>query len=93
MALVGSEMKSKFQSRIHSGLARVFGSDVAAGQGYPGIADPFWAKMADAISDIAMDVVNEIQQNAEVVPGQQVTGVDSVSGPVTAATASPGKIL
>lgn len=78
-------MKSKFQDRIHTGLTRVFGSDAAAGTGYPGIADPFWAKLADAISDIAMDVVNEIQQNAEVVPGQSTSD--------GATTTSPGKII
>lgn len=91
MPLQGPEMKQKFQTRIHSGLARVFGSDAAAGAGYPAIADPFWTKLADAISDIAMDVVNEIQQNAEVMPGQAVV---TAGGPSSQAgtTVSPGKI-
>lgn len=94
MPLVGAEMKSKFKSTIHDGLKRVFSSAVSAGDGYPPIADAQWELLADAISDIAMDIVNEIQQNAEVVPGQQVVGVGGgVPGPVTGATVSPGKIL
>jgi len=92
MPLVAPEMKAKFQSRIHAGLTRVFGSDVSAGQGYPPIADPFWAKLADAISDIAMDVVDEIQQNAQVVPGQQVLTNGSPTTH-TGNTISPGKII
>jgi hypothetical protein len=92
MPLVGPEMKAKFQSRIHAGLSRVFSPDVGQGTNYPPIADPMWAKLADAISDIAMDIVDEIQQNAQVVPGQQVI---TNGGPTTQAgqTVSPGKII
>jgi hypothetical protein len=87
-------MKAKFQTTIHSGLTRVFASDASQASGYPGVADPFWAKLADAISDIAMDIVTEMQTNAQVVPGQQVVGTGGgVPGPVTGATVSPGKIL
>lgn len=92
MPLVGPEMKAKFQSTIHSGLKRVFSSASAGGTGYDPISDAQWAKMADAISDIAVDIVNEIQQNAQVVPGQQVVTNGS---PSTQAgqTVSPGKIV
>jgi len=86
-------MKAKFQSRIHDGLRRVFSADVSAGTGYEPIADAQWAKMADAISDLAIDLVNEIQQNAEVLPGIQVTTTDSNGDSGTGATISPGKIL
>lgn len=95
MPLVAPEMKARFQSRIHAGLARVFSPDVAQGKGYPPIADPFWAKLADAISDIAMDVVDEIHQNADVVPGQQVLipATNAPGAPSAGQTISPGKIV
>ena len=80
MALVSSEMKAKFQSRIHAGLSRVFSAEVAQGKGYPPIVDPYWERLADAISDIAMDIVQEIHDNAQVIPGQQVL-VPATSGP------------
>jgi len=81
MPLVASEMKAKFQTRIHAGLARVFSSD------HDSQVDAQWMKMADAISDIALDLVMEIQTNAEVVPGQAVA---TSGGP--GATVAPGKI-
>lgn len=85
-------MKALMQARIHAGLSRVLTPTVSDGKNYPPIADEFWAKLADAISDIAMDIVNEIHQNAQVVPGQQVT---TNGGPTTQSgqTISPGKIL
>lgn len=92
MPLVAAAMKAKMQTRIHQGLKRTFSPAVNQGKDYSGIAEEFWEKLADAISDIAMDVVSEIQQNAEVVPGQQVT---TQGGPTNQAgqTVSPGKIL
>jgi hypothetical protein len=91
MPLVASEMKAKFQSRIYSGLQRVFGSEISEGTDYPPEAQKQWRMMADAISDIAMDVVNEITQNAQVNPGQQVV---TNGGPSTqtGSTMSPGTI-
>jgi len=95
MALNSSEMKARFQSRIHAGLQRVYNSYVAQGKNYPPIADQMWALLADAISDIAMDVVDEIQQNAEVVPGQSVLipATSQPGAPSTGDTVSPGKII
>jgi hypothetical protein len=92
MALVGPEMKAKLESRIHEGLKRVFSSEVSGGTGYSAVADAQWAKMADAISDIALDIVNEIQQNAEVVPGIAVATTGSASAQA-GATVAPGKII
>lgn len=85
-------MKQKLESRIYAGLARVFGPEVGQGTNYPPEAQRQWHMIADAISDIAMDIVTEIQSNAEVVPGQQVV---TNGGPSTqtGATVSPGKIL
>ncbi len=72
MALNSNEMKSRFEATIYAGLVRVFSSDVAQGQGYPPIAEQAWHQLADALSDIAMDIVNEIQENAQVQVGIQV---------------------
>lgn len=93
MPLVASEMKAKFRKTIKDGLKRVYASDVAKGKGYPPVAEESWDKMADAISDIAKDIVMEITTNAIVVPGQAVVGVGGgVPGPVSGTTVSPGMI-
>jgi hypothetical protein len=87
-------MKAKFQSRIEAGLQRVFSQAASQGQGYSSIAQQQWMMLADAISDIAMDVVIELTTNAEVVAGQSVVGVGGgIPGPVTGTTVSPGKII
>lgn len=85
MPLQAAEMKAKFESRIHDGLKRVFSSDTDSQ------ADAQWAKIADAISDIAMDIVTEITTNATVVPGQQVVTAGSPTAQ-TGTTVSPGQI-
>jgi len=92
MPLVASEIKAKFRSRIHSGLKRVFLESASMGTNYPPVSDEFWEKLSDAISDIAMDLVEEIQTKAEVVPGIQVMTTDSAGDSGTGATISPGKI-
>ena len=92
MPLNSAEMKNRFKNTIYNGLKRVFAADVAKGKGYSAIADAQWMKMADAISDIGMDIVNEIQTKAQVVPGQQVVTAGSPSAQ-TGVTVSSGKIL
>jgi hypothetical protein len=67
MALSGSRLKAAMQQRIYEGLVRVFSADVQAGAGYPPIANEAWMELADAISDSAYSIVDEIQANAEVV--------------------------
>jgi predicted nucleic acid-binding Zn ribbon protein len=91
MPLVAQEMKAKFQSRIYDGLQRVFGSEAAQGQNYSPEAQKQWQMMADAISDIAMDIVTELTTNAQVLPGQQVLTNGSPSTQ-TGATITPGQI-
>jgi len=94
MPLIAPAIKAKFKDTIHSGLKREFSAAAGKGDGFPPVADEFWMKLADAISDIAMDLVTEMTTNAMVVPGQQVVGVGGgVPGPVTGSTVSPGKIL
>lgn len=94
MPLQGPVLKQLMQQRIYQGLKRVFEADTSQGTNYDPVADAHWMKMADAISDAAMDIVSEIQGSAQVVPGQQVVGVGGgVPGPVTGATVSPGTII
>ena len=90
--LNGPEMKARFQSRIQAGLSRVFSAEMSHGKGYPPIAQEQWALLADALSDIAMDIVNEIQTKAEVQVGIQV---ETSGGPANQSgqTISLGKIL
>jgi hypothetical protein len=49
-------------------------------------------KLANAISDIAMDIVEELTTNAQVVPGQKVITNGSPSTQ-TGSTVSPGRII
>lgn len=88
--LVGTAIKAKYKQRIYDGLKREFGN-IKAIPGYGDIADQYWLKLADAISDIAIDLVNEIHSNAEVVEG---IPVDTNGTPThhTGVTIAPGKI-
>jgi hypothetical protein len=85
MPLVANEIKAKFQTRIYAGLQRVFASDTDSQ------VNAQWMKMADAISDIALDLFVELTVNAEVVPGIAVTTAGTAVAQ-TGATTSPGKI-
>lgn len=94
MPLIAASIKSKFKDRIFQSLKREFSPDYSKGEGYSPVAEEMLLKLANAISDIAMDLVDEIQQNAQVVPGQTVVGTGGgVPGPMTGSTVSPGKIL
>lgn len=93
MPLIGSAIKSKFKQSIYNGLKREFGAAAAKGDGYDSTADEFWQKLAEAVSDIALDMVEEITTNAMVMPGQTIVGVGGgVPGPVNGSTVSPGQI-
>jgi hypothetical protein len=91
MALSGSVMKSAFQSTIYAGLKRVFASEVAQASDYTSVAEAQWEKLADALSDIAVDIVTQIQTDAEVAPGIAVSTTGSASAQ-TGTTTAPGKI-
>ncbi len=90
MPLVAPAMKAKFKKSIEAGLAKNF-PEVAGTAEYGGVSKEMWTKIADAISDIAMDIVEEITTNAEVVAG---IAVATTGGPAaqTGATIAPGKI-
>lgn len=88
MAMKPNDLKEKFKQTIINGLKAQFGGSIPQG----GDAQENWAKMAEAISGIAADIVAEITSNAEVVPGVTVSTVGSPmaqTGPTTA----PGKIM
>ncbi len=91
MALVASKIKAKYKQRIYNGLKREFSQYTSPREGFPPIADEVWMKLADAISDVAIDLVEEIHTNAEVIPGILV---DTTGTPAhhTGKTVSPGKI-
>lgn len=83
MALDRASLRQKYVKSIYNGLKREFG-EVQSVPGYGPVADSYWHKLAEAIADIAFDIVDDIQQKAEVQPGIQTS-----TGP----TISTGKIL
>lgn len=95
MPLVAPAIKAKFKDRIFQGLKREFAPYYNKGEGYPPLAEDTLLKLANAISDIAMDIVDEVQQNAQVVPGQQVMipATASPGAPSPGSVVSPGKII
>lgn len=87
MPMQPAALKSKMKETIYNGLKKQFNSDVAKGINYPPEAEAMWQKLAEAISDVAADIIMEIQQNAEVLPG-----IPTVGGPAAQVTVAPGKI-
>jgi len=84
----GSALQAKLEKNIFSGLKKEFAS-VAAPHGFDGDAAKFWEKLSKAIAPIAVDIVEHIQQNAQVLPGIPLIG-GAIPGP--GATTGPGKI-
>lgn len=92
MALNSNEMKSKFKQTILTGLRREF-----TGKWTPSDAEESWTKLANAISDIAADIVQEIVSKAEVIAGIPVDTKGIANSPglpekETGATTATGKI-
>ncbi len=88
MPLEASSMKAKFKDRIFQSLKREFQSEISKGTGFQPEAEKMLLKIASAVSDIAMDIVQELQTNAQVAPGQAVV---TSMGP--GSTVSPGRII
>ena len=87
-------LKAKMKTSVYNGLKTQFSSAAGKGSGYSAIADENWNKIAEAVSEIAKDIVMEIMTNASVLPGQAVVGVGGgIPGPMTGSTTSPGKIV
>ncbi len=96
MPLIVPAIESKLKAAILGNLKEVYSPDIAKGKDYQQVADPQLEKLANAIAKAVSKVIIEaITQEAQVVPGQAVVGTFAGigSGPVTAATVSPGKIL
>ena len=83
MALSKTRLKEKMNDRIYNSLKKSMKSTASQGKDYVPVADVFWKKLADCISDIAMDIVDEMKDNAEVKEG-----IPGAAGPTT----GPGKI-
>lgn len=86
MPMVAAGLKAKMKSTIEAGLAKNF-PDVSGTAQYGGVSKEMWTKIADAISDIAADIVLEIQTNAQVLPG-----IPTAGGPTNQSTIAPGQI-
>ncbi len=88
MTIVGDVLKKKIEARLIAALAREHKDDIkanpAAAKGHK--------KLAAAISDIALDIVDMLLKECQVSPGQAVVGACS-TGPVSGTTTSPGKLL
>lgn len=87
MALNGAALKAKMATSIKAGLARNF-SDVSSTAGYGAISEAQWVKIADAVSDIALDIVLAITTQAQVAPG-----IPTAGGPTNQVTVAPGQII
>lgn len=87
MPMQPAALKSKMKETIYNGLKAQFGGEASKGQSYTPEADAMWQKMAEAISGIAADIVMEIVQNAQVMPG-----IPTAGGPTNQTTVAPGKI-
>lgn len=87
MPMQPAALKSKMKETIYNGLKAQFSSSAGQGQAYSPIADEQWMKMAEAISGIAADIVMEIVQNAQVLPG-----IPTAGSPAAQVTVAPGKI-
>lgn len=88
MAMDPAGLKSKMKERIYNGLKAQFSSSAAEGTNYSPVADAQWQKMAEAISGVAMDIIEEITKNGQVAPG-----IPTAGGPTNQATVAPGKII
>jgi len=100
MPLVGAKLKNKMKETLEKSLKEKFAKDAKDNDK----ATEMWTKMADAISEIAVDIVTAIQQDAEVAPGIQIlvnpgiptagsAAAQVTTGPGNGATTATGKIL
>jgi kynureninase len=92
MALNPTTLKASIKTAVYNALKANFQSDTDQGDGYTATADAKWLLLADAIAAAAAPIVTAITTEAQVSPGQSVTGT-SPSGPVTGVTTTPGTIV
>lgn len=89
MPLVAVKLKNKMKDTLEKSLKAKFAKDAKDNDK----ASEMWGKMAEAISEIAVDIVSAIQQDAEVAPGIQVIinpGIPTAGSPAAQVTTAPG---
>jgi hypothetical protein len=89
MPLVAEKLKSKLKETIEKNLKEQFAKDAKDNDK----AAQMWEKMATAISFIATDIVDALQQDAEVAPGIQILvnpGIPTAGSPAAQVTTGPG---
>lgn len=84
MPLVPSVMKKQMEAAIFAGLTREFKEEIAQNPE----ATKGHKKLASAISDIAMVIIEQFLSSAEVAPGIATAG-----SPASQTSVSPGKIM
>lgn len=100
MPLVAAKLKNTMKETLEKSLKAKFTKDAKDNDK----AGEMWTKMAEAISEIAVDIVSALQQDAEVAPGIPLTvnpgiptagspAAQTTVGPGTGVTTSTGKIL
>lgn len=90
MPLVAEKLKSKLKETIEKNLKDQFAKEAKDNDK----AAEMWTKMAEAISHIANDIVDALQQDAEVAPGIQVVinpGIPTAGSPAAQTTVGPGQ--
>lgn len=89
MPLVAVKLKNKMKDTLEKSLKAKFAKEAKDNDK----ASEMWTKMAEAISEIAVDIVSAIQQDAEVAPGIQVIinpGIPTAGSPAAQVTTAPG---
>jgi hypothetical protein len=88
MPIVAAKLKAEINTRVYNGLKAAYAKDGATSE----TSDANWAKLAEAVSGIAIDICNLLLTEVQVAPGIAVT----TAGPPAAhsgATVSPGKLI
>lgn len=89
MPLVAAKLKNKMKDTLEKALKEQFAKDAKDNEK----ASEMWTKMAAAISEVAVDIVTAIQQDAEVAPGIQIIvnpGIPTAGSPAAQTTVGPG---
>ena len=92
MPMSPAALKSQMKETIYNALKKNFSASASQGANYDSVADENWKKIADSISEIAFDIVNEITSNAQVMSGIPVATAGSPAAQ-TGVTTAPGNIF
>lgn len=93
MPLVIPSIESKLKSAIFENLKKEFKPDISRGENYSAEAERHLRKIANAVAKgVAQVIVEAIQNDAQVAPGQAVVTSGSPSNHA-GSVVSPGRIL